>query len=195
MEERMSDLNPFASDLLVRLREVSSAIASHEVEFALVGGLAVSVWGEARMTYDIDFVVASTAADVARLRSTIEASDVFPFEPEELVLQKLSILRALVPTSDRSDVIMVDFLCVDPEFARSLLDRRVIVPFAGEQLPVASPEDLLVLKLQSGRVKDLEDAKSVIRKQSSDLDRSYIQTWVDRFELRAVAQEVGLEFE
>lgn len=191
----MSGAGHLNAELTVRLHEVTRAIAGRDINMALVGGLAVTVWGEPRTTYDIDFVVTSDVAGVARLKDAIESTDLFLGEPEELKLQRLSIVRALIPTKDRSDAIVVDFLCVDAEFAQSLLNRRILVPFAGEHLPVASPEDMLILKLQSGRGKDLDDARGILREQGRDLDRAYLQSWIDRFELRAIAEEIGLDID
>ena len=62
----------------------------------------------------------------------------------------------------------------------------------GESLFVVSPEDLLILKLQSARAKDLEDARGILREQSGELDIEYLRSSIDRYQLRDIAQSVGL---
>ncbi len=55
-------------------------------------------------------------------------------------------------------------------FERDALERRRSVTLHGVEVPVVSPEDLVVYKLTSERAKDEEDAGVVIRRQAGTLD-------------------------
>lgn len=191
----MSESRPLNAELMTRLHDITAFMDANCVEYALAGGLAVAVWGEPRTTYDIDFVVASTEPQIARLKALVESSTLFAFEPEDLRLADLSIVRAHLPTADGKDVILVDFLCVVPEFASSLLSRRIQLPLGGQSLFVVSPEDLLILKLQSARAKDLEDARGILREQAGELDLEYLRSLIDRYQLRDAALSVGLSLD
>ena len=191
----MSEPRPLNAELMQRLHDVTAFLESHEIEYALAGGLAVAVWGEPRTTYDIDFVVASSEPQIVRLKTLVESSTLFAFEAEDLRLTDLSIVRAHLLTADGKDVILVDFLCVESEFASSLLSRRIQLPVGGQNLFVVSPEDLLILKLQSARAKDLEDARGILREQSGELDLDELRSSIERYQLRNVALSVGLSLD
>lgn len=47
---------------------------------------------------------------------------------------------------------------------------------------VCSAEDLIVYKLISTRLRDYEDAASVIRRQGDALDDAYVLDWLHQFE-------------
>ena len=47
---------------------------------------------------------------------------------------------------------------------------------------VGSPEDLIIYKLISTRLRDHEDAQGVIRRQSSNLNDEYVLDWLRQFE-------------
>lgn len=52
------------------------ALRDHGVEFVLIGGVAATVHGSARLTLDIDFVYSRSPANLARLVDVLR-----PFEP------------------------------------------------------------------------------------------------------------------
>lgn len=57
-------------------RELIGALAEAEVEFVLVGGLAATVHGSARLTQDVDVVYARNDANLTRL-----AAALMPYSP------------------------------------------------------------------------------------------------------------------
>lgn len=188
----MSDPRSSNAELMTRLHYLTVYIEAFGIGYALAGGLAVAVWGEPRTTYDLEFVVSSADPQVVRLRALVEFSPLFVAEEEDLRLAEFSLVRAQLPTVDGQDIILVNFLYAAPEFASSLLSRRIQLPFGGESLFVVSPEDLLILKLQSARAKDLEDARGILREQSGELDLDYLRSAISRFQLLNIAQSVGL---
>jgi hypothetical protein len=52
----------------------------------------------------------------------------------------------------------------------------------GIKLHLCSPEDLIIYKLISTRLRDHEDARSVIRRQGNSLDDDYVINWLHQFE-------------
>jgi hypothetical protein len=52
----------------------------------------------------------------------------------------------------------------------------------GIVIHVCSPEDLIIYKLISTRLRDHEDARSVIRRQRDVLDDDYVLHWLRQFE-------------
>ncbi|MBI2116442.1 MAG: hypothetical protein HYT85_15360 [candidate division NC10 bacterium] len=52
----------------------------------------------------------------------------------------------------------------------------------GATIRVCSPEDLVIYKLASTRLRDHEDAASIIRRQGDKLDDRYVLHWLRQFE-------------
>ena len=60
--------------LLQHLRELCNFLENSGIEYMLVGGLAVGIWGAPRATVDIDFLVSFSIKDCATLRQKINDS-------------------------------------------------------------------------------------------------------------------------
>jgi hypothetical protein len=82
-------------------------------------------------------------------------------------------------------IILVDLLLLTSEFAASLQARRVVMTVAGRERWVCSAEDLIVLKLMSGRVKDLEDVHGIRRVQEGAINAKYVEEWAGRLNCQA----------
>ena len=95
-----------------------------------------------------------------------------------------SYIRARAHLIDRQSaepaIILVDLLLLNTEFSGTLQARRVSMTIAGKQRWVCSAEDLIVLKLISGRVKDIEDVRGIRRIQHDAIDTAYIDDWAER---------------
>lgn len=60
------------SELIRTLREATAAFDRLAIPYALMGGLAVRVYGLPRPTYDIDFAIAAGPAQLTRLFAELE---------------------------------------------------------------------------------------------------------------------------
>jgi hypothetical protein len=63
---------------------------------------------------------------------------------------------------------------------RSALKRKETVQIADFSVNISTPEDLIILKLLSGREQDKLDAQKILEIQKEHLDRKYIQKWSKR---------------
>jgi hypothetical protein len=74
----------------------------------------------------------------------------------------------------------VDLVLGDPGIEEDLAARPVIREGEGVSAPVASPEDIVAMKVFAGRPKNLEDALAVVSAQGASLDleiaRGVLQT-------------------
>jgi hypothetical protein len=68
---------------------------------------------------------------------------------------------------------------------RVMQDQHFESAIASKARWVCSCEDLIVLKLVSGRVKDLEDVRGIRRVQTATIDNAYVQTWAARLHCEA----------
>lgn len=144
----------------------------------LIGGQAVLLHGRPRLTEDIDITL---AADPTRLSEVLQVCAALrlrtlPEDVEAFVRQSF-----VLPVLHDETGIRVDFIFSTTPYERQAIDRAVTVQLAGESVPFATAEDLIVHKLFAGRPTDLEDAATVVRRKGADLDWRYVERWVGEF--------------
>ena len=139
----------------------SAVFSTQQFPYAIAGGMAVAIWGEPRATYDVHLVVAVDVAAREKLLAAILRIAAVPVGAADIAdaarnrhRPRICWTRHLEPT-----IILVDLLMLSATFSASLQQRRISIPIAGTMCWVCSCEDLILLKLLSGRVKDLEDVR------------------------------------
>ncbi len=165
--------NLFESVQALQRRLYAAAIPS-----IVIGGVAVAVWGEPRVTRDVDLKVRLGRDEAERLL-TILAPDYIPLLPDPRAALRQ---QAMVFVQDTAGV-RLDLLLADTPYDVLAIQRgRDIELQPGVTLRVCSPEDLVIYKLISTRLRDHEDAQGIIRRQGSKLDDNYVLEWLHQFE-------------
>ncbi|MEW6215116.1 MAG: nucleotidyl transferase AbiEii/AbiGii toxin family protein [Nitrospirota bacterium] len=150
----------------------------NRIEYMLVGGLAVGIWGEPRATVDIDFLVAIGLDDFDTLKHKLIESSRFVFiHDKPMVFGKITFLRATLKSNTD---ISVDFLFADDEFKSETFKRKETVQIDDISINITTPEDLIILKLLSGREQDRLDAAKILRIQKAHIDDEYMKKWALR---------------
>jgi len=130
---------------------------SHRIEYLLIGGYAVCYHGFYRTTADIDFWVAVSPENAAKLvRAIREFGFKTPELSEELFLNEGRMIRMGVePTRIEllTEVSGCDFT--------ECFKRRIEGTLDGVPVRIISREDLITNKLKSGRLKDLLDVQKL----------------------------------
>jgi hypothetical protein len=107
----------------------------------------------------------------------------------------LSSLNAThIETIENVDLILAD----STEYEQLKFERRQWYTLeTGEQIAIASPEDIVISKLlwrrDSQSDKQWRDILGILKVQQERLDLPYIQGWSDRFELQADWRRAMLE--
>jgi hypothetical protein len=147
------------ADIRQLLIDAQEALESAAAPYAVIGGCARNAYAEPRATKDVDFVVAgdvtsyNAVAHALRRAGFTRASAVqAPDDPvPDLELYRDSKGRR------------VDILFAKTDFERSALNRRELrAPYESVQLPIVTPEDLIVYKLIAGRTQDWADLEQVL---------------------------------
>lgn len=147
------------------LLRVTRAFSKVRVRYALVGGYAVALHGAVRGTMDIDLVVrleekAFVAAERAlqsiglEPRLPVTAREVFRFREEYIANRNLTAWSFVNPSlpSEIVDIVLTHDLAE--------LDTKT-VRVDGRQVRIVALEDLIAIKLQSGRPQDKEDVRAL----------------------------------
>ena len=142
-------------DLYDEFSAIVMALSEREIDYAVCGGLAVSVYSEPRATVDIDLLIRpedieSAKATVRDLGYTIEG---FPmtFAGGAIEIQRLSKLDP-----DAGDVLTLDLLLVTPEIL-DIWDSRTEVQSEHGPICLVSRRGLIALKSLRASGQDLDD--------------------------------------
>jgi hypothetical protein len=164
------------------LREVVRALDDLAAPSMLVGGVALAAWAPPRATADLDLAISVSAADLPTVGAFIgrRVGGLASMRPirfrDGTTLQRVVVQR---PEGE----ITVDLILADDAFLATAMRRRVRQTVADLELYVATPEDLVVMKLRAGRRQDLVDIRSLAETQR--LDRAYLRRWAGRLEMTA----------
>jgi hypothetical protein len=163
-------------DAVARLQNL---LSSSDVASALIGGLAVPIWGVARLTRDADLKVMLSRDEATRLLTILPAELAPTTADPEAALRGNGILFVIHPAGFRIDLALAD----TPYDELAIQRAKPIEVQPGLVVTVCSPEDLIIYKSISTRARDYDDAVSVIRRQGEKLDDKYVLHWLRQFEL------------
>jgi len=167
------------------LSRLVPALERAQVPYMLTGSVASSAHGTPRSTRDLDIVIAPTRAQLVALMQQFPSS--LYYADQEQALQALAH-RSQFNVIDSATGWKVDFIIAeDSEYGRAALVRRRPIDITGSPVYVASPEDVLIAKLQwaklGGSERQLQDAAGIVGMQGSNLDVEYVERWVRELSL------------
>ena len=148
------------------LGNINAIFLKLQIPYAVIGGYAVAAWGEERATRDIDLLCLCDSREIIR---TLK-EDHLQFEHrlgdwEDPISEVIRI-----DMGDINSPLEIDIIIGIKNAPIGILSRIRKLNIEGLTIPVASPEDVVLLKLLAGSARDLEDARSIIQIQSSKLD-------------------------
>ena len=158
------------TDLELALAEVVTALEAIRVPYMLIGGLAVSSWGEVRSTLDVDVTIWTEPERLDQTVSEIGKSlRVLAKDPVSFVRQT----RVLPAASSRD--IRIDIVFASLPGEKHIILRAQPKKIGGKTIRVASVEDLVFMKLASERPKDVQDSRALLRRFRRTIDRDYLE--------------------
>jgi predicted nucleotidyltransferase len=149
------------------LADAVAMLDSRGLPAALIGGLAVSLRGQPRMTVDVDLVVlADVDAALQLVRSLAET----PFEPLFAGVEEVVTTAFILPLRHRSTGIRVDLAIGMSGFEREAIRRATRLVVGAGSVPVVTVEDLLIMKALAGRPQDEGDIRGLVELNRDTLD-------------------------
>lgn len=125
------------------------------------------------MTADIDLVIAVELEVAMSLAKKLPHSKFKPlFEDVVDVIERAFIL----PLRHRTTDIKVDLAIGLSGFERQAVARAELLDLAGCRLPVATTEDLILMKTLAGRPHDEQDIRGMVVAQGASLDWDYCES-------------------
>jgi len=160
-------------DLDGALITLASWLDHQRIPYMVIGGYAVTVWGEPRFTRDLDVTISVPAE---RLNAVIEnfcsSFTALVNDPPKFVND-----TRVLPITVQS--IPVDIVFAALPYEDSAIARSRKITLTGGSVKICSPEDLILHKIVSHRPRDQEDIEGVFRYRHSELDYAYLDPLVE----------------
>ena len=156
---------------------VTSRLEEAGIAYMVTGSIAVSLYGEPRMTRDVDLVVALALSDAERLAGLFRDQ----FLCDEDRMREAIRHRSMFNLIHTQAVVKIDMIVrKDSAYAEKEFARRRRAQIGDVPMWVVSAEDLILSKLNSARDSrseiQLRDVRSVIAAHSA-LDWAYLEAW------------------
>lgn len=159
------------------LKKLAQALDAGGFPYMVIGGQAVLLYGEPRLTRDIDLTLGASLDRLGEVVCLVQDSGLeILVDPEEFTAKTL-----VLPCRDHLTGIRVDFMFSWSEYERQALARCREVVLDDVSVTFAAPEDLVIHKIIAGRPRDLEDVRLILIK-NPQIDQPYILDWLRVFD-------------
>ena len=129
-----------------------TALAEDKVDYAVVGGIAVAIWGAPRATNDIDLLVQS--GDVERAKGTARRCG-FTLSAEPMDFTDGMTVHRVSKISE-GHLLMLDLLVVNQNL-QAYWEKRELRALESTRVWVISRDGLIAMKVSAGRPQDQAD--------------------------------------
>jgi hypothetical protein len=160
------------------LERVARGLEARRIPYMVIGGQAVLIYGEPRLTRDIDITLGVSPdrlPEIEELASELRLK--FLAQSPAQFVQAHMVLPCEDPESD----IRIDLIFSVTPYERQAIERARGIRIGDSTVRFATPEDIVIHKLVAGRPRDLDDVRSILLKNAT-LDLAYVQHWLEQFD-------------
>jgi hypothetical protein len=160
------------------LRRIAQELSKAGLPYMIIGGQAVLLYGNPRLTLDIDITLGAGVDHLEKTLAAVESIglNVLPDDVESFVQETF-----VLPARDENSGIRVDLIFSFTPYEKQAIKRANPVYFDDTAVMFASLEDVVIHKIFAGRPRDLEDAEGLLVK-NQNADRDYIAKWLAEFD-------------
>jgi predicted nucleotidyltransferase len=160
------------------LENIATVLAAQNIPYMIIGGQAVLLYGEPRLTRDIDITL---GMGIEKLPQLLEAAKQAKLQPLPANPSDFVGKAWVLPCEEPQSKIRVDFIFSFTPYEQNAIGRAKNITIGKSQVKFAAPEDIIIHKLFAGRGRDIDDAVSILEKNEK-LDAPYIKKWLMQFE-------------
>jgi len=169
---------------LIALFQLIDAFKLVGVEYAVVGSLASSFYGDYRTSADIDVVAEISAEQIRPLVNEL----IGDFYIDDLAVSRAIAQGRSFNVIHLAGIFKVDIFLPNSDLSRQQLARRQLQLIDGgaREVWIATAEDTILAKLHwyrlGGEVSELQwrDVKGILGTQGSRLEFDYLRSWAER---------------
>lgn len=160
------------------LEKIALGLEERQIPYMIIGGQAVLIYGEPRLTRDIDVTLGVGPDRLADLLALAHSYSwrVLVEHPQEFVQRTM-----VLPLVDPETAIRIDFIFSHSVYERQAMDRARRITVGKASVRFAAAEDVIVHKIVAGRPRDLEDVRTILLR-NRELDLAYIRDWLAEFD-------------
>ncbi len=163
--------------LLAALADVMKWLDASQIPSMVIGGVAASMLGRARLTQDVDALVLLPEIEWAKAISTAADHGIVPRIEDPLRFARRARMLVLTHTASKIDI---DISLGGLAFEQQALERAKVHQIGGVRLRLPSVEDLLIMKAFAHRPKDMEDIRGLLDAHP-EADLTIVRQWVKEF--------------
>jgi predicted nucleotidyltransferase len=149
--------------MLNRLQDVLKSFQKYNVKYVIIGGIASTLHGVPRATFDVDILIEATPDNAKRLLDALLDSGLATASlttAQEILENEITIFE---------DRIRLDVQTSTPGISfTDAWNRRETMDYNGQKFYVLSKDDLIATKRAAGRDIDLEDIRLLEDNQSQE---------------------------
>ncbi len=174
------------------MRQAATVLQSMSVPYFVTGSVASMRYGENRLTQDIDIVADLKSEQAEAFCEKFPEPEFYCWLPtlkEAIARQRIFNLLE-IKTGLKVDLIIVPLT----DYNISRFARRRSLPVRDSQIDYASPEDVIIKKLdyyrKSGSEKHIRDICSMLKSLKWQLELDYVDRWTHEFKTYDIWQHV-----
>lgn len=160
------------------LEKIAGGLDGKNIPYMVIGGQAVLLYGEPRLTRDIDITLGAGVERLGEMRTLIDRLGLkcLTAEVEDFVKETM-----VLPVIEEQSGIRVDFIFSFSPYERQAIGRAKSVPMGNARVRFAALEDVVIHKIIAGRPRDIEDIENILVK-NPEYDTGYIVGWLAEFD-------------
>ncbi len=160
------------------LKKIAYELNKNQIPYMVIGGQAVLLYGEPRLTKDIDITLGIGTEGLEKIKKIVSKLNlkILINNVEEFVKKTM-----VFPVFEEKTGIRVDFIFSFSLYERQAIERANSINFGKTIVKFATLEDTVIHKIISGRPRDIEDIKSILLKNPT-YNSDYIVKWLKEFD-------------
>ncbi|PIU83422.1 MAG: hypothetical protein COS68_04150 [Elusimicrobia bacterium CG06_land_8_20_14_3_00_38_11] len=171
-------------------KKIINFLNTHKLNYLVIGGIAVSVIGNPRETKDIDFCIFIKKSDLEKFFKEVIKNG-FTVDTKKMFQQAKETGCFHI----MDGMVRIDFLIASHELEKTAFNRKTSIEMHGVKAFYPAPEDLILLKIVPGRLRDLADAEDIAIRYSGKLDKKYLLSWSQKLSDEAEDMRIYREVE
>jgi hypothetical protein len=162
------------------------------------GSVAAMLFGEPRLTLDVDLVVFLTDLDVQRLPGAFSAAEYYVPPPEVMRVEAAREQRGHFNLIHVASGMKADIYCANSDpLHHWAIARARRTPVGGFEIVIAPPEYVIVRKLEyfreGGSEKHVRDIRAMLANLGTSIDQASLREWIERLGLEPQWETVSSE--
>lgn len=161
---------------------------SHKIKYAVTGSVASIIYGEPRMTHDIDIVIDIGVDNIGNFIEAFSGEEFYCPPKEVLKIEMLRTSRGHCNIIHNETGFKADIYFTGSEkFQKWAIKSAKHIDYNNSKISIAPPEYVIIKKLEfykEGNIKKhIEDVKSILYNSEEMINFSLLEKYVNEFGL------------